>query len=393
MSKRILFVHNYYQIGGGEHTVFENEKQLLADAGHMVVPYTRTNDELKGSLTKLLLLPFTTIFSLRTYREVKRLIREQGIDLVHCHNTFPLISPAVYYAAWRMKIPVVQTIHNFRLVCPSGLCFREGTVCEECLERKGFGPALRHRCYRDSWLQTAVVAAMLRVHRILGTYQRLNCIFLTEFNRDKIASFLRLPVEKQFVKANFCFQRAKVCTLQEVDGNKFIYVGRLYSNKGILPLARLWQALPKEFVLRLYGEGPLGDELDSLAVEHPNIQLAGFQEQKAFFEDWRTACALVFPSCCYEGLPMVLLESFSMGVPVLVNNMGNHGALVDEGKTGAHFSLSDFASLETAIQQVRENQETLKEACLEAYQQQYTPQKVLQEQERIYEAALSGVVK
>lgn len=115
-KKKILMVHNFYQIGGGEHTVFKNEVELLRDNGHEVIEYTRSNDELKSDKWKLLFLPFTTVWSLRTYIEIRKLIKNEQIDVVHCHNTFPLISPSVYYAARSMKVPVVQTIHNFRLL-------------------------------------------------------------------------------------------------------------------------------------------------------------------------------------------------------------------------------------------------------------------------------------
>ena len=136
MRPNILMVHNYYQIGGGEHTVFEQEAELLRRHGHPVTAYTRHNDELKGSSVKKALLPFQTLFSLKTYREVRRLIRRERIDVVHCHNTFPLISPSVYYAARREGVPVVQAIHNFRLICANALLFRDGHVCEECLSGK-----------------------------------------------------------------------------------------------------------------------------------------------------------------------------------------------------------------------------------------------------------------
>ena len=179
-KEKVLFVHNFYQIGGGEHTVFENEKRLLEENGHTVVTYTRDNSELKTSMVKKLMLPLTTIFSVKTYFETKQIIKKENIDIVHCHNTFPLISPAIYYAAKRCNVPVIQTIHNFRFLCPNALFYREGCVCEECLQ-KGVFNAVKYGCYRNSKVQTLVVSMMLFMHRILGTYQKINYIFLTEF--------------------------------------------------------------------------------------------------------------------------------------------------------------------------------------------------------------------
>ena len=172
--QRVLMVHNFYQIGGGEHTVFTNEVAMLRRHGHEVVEYTRKNDELKSSKLKLLLSPLTTLWSWKSYREVKRLIRSERIDVVHCHNTFPLISPSVYYAAKKCKVPVFQTIHNFRILCPAGVFFRDGRICEACRENGSFKQAMRCRCYRDSKLQTLVVVAMLKLHRALGTYRKIN---------------------------------------------------------------------------------------------------------------------------------------------------------------------------------------------------------------------------
>lgn len=202
-KKTVLLVHNYYQIGGGEHTVFENEKNMLLENGHEVYTYTRSNDELKSSKWKLLLMPFSTIWSFKTYREVRKLIREKQIDIVHCHNTFPLVSPSVYYAARSLKVPVVQTIHNFRFLCPNGLFYCNGQICEKCREQNSFLPALKNKCYRNSTVQTAVAVAMLKFHRWLGTYKKINYIFLTEFNKGKFSELIDTRGSNIFIKPNF----------------------------------------------------------------------------------------------------------------------------------------------------------------------------------------------
>ena len=202
-KKKILMIHNFYQISGGEDTVFKNEVEMLRKNGHEVIEYTCSNDELKESKIKLLLLPFTTIWSWKTYREIKRIIKKQNIDIVHCHNTFPMISPSVYYAAWNQKIPVVQTIHNFRFLCPCGTFYRDGKICEECRIKGTFKPALKNKCYRNSMVQTLVVSMMLSIHRKLGTYKRVNYIFLTEFNKQRFNQLIDINRENVFVKPNF----------------------------------------------------------------------------------------------------------------------------------------------------------------------------------------------
>ena len=185
-KEKVLIVHNYYQIPGGEDTVVENEKNLLEKHGHEVVLYTRHNSELKGmSKLQKLLLPFSTIFNLRTYREVRTIIKEQNIDVLHVHNTLNLVSPSVYYAGFSKKIPVVQSVHNFRLLCPGATFFRDGHVCEECLE-KGLFCAVKHKCYRGSRVQTLACVIRTLEHRAFGTYRKLDYICLTEFNKSKL---------------------------------------------------------------------------------------------------------------------------------------------------------------------------------------------------------------
>ena len=180
---RILQIHNFYQIPGGEDVVVRNEKKLLEEHGHEVFTYYRSNKELnEGNKLKKLFIPFTAVYSLKTCREVKKIIRENKIDIVHVHNTLMMVSPSVFYAAFQCKVPVVQTLHNFRMLCPAGSFFRNNVICEECVDG-GLKCAIRHKCYRGSKIQTMVSSAILWIHRFLGTYYRVNFICLTEFNK------------------------------------------------------------------------------------------------------------------------------------------------------------------------------------------------------------------
>ena len=168
-KQRVLIVHNYYKLPGGEDMVVENEKCLLEEHGHFVDLYSRSNKEIDHfSVIQKLLFPFTILFSLRTYRDVKQLIRENDIDIVHVHNTLSLISPSVYYAAFACKKPVIQTVHNFRLLCPAATFLRDEKICEECIN-KGLKCAVRYGCYRGSKIQSFMSAAILKLHRSLGT--------------------------------------------------------------------------------------------------------------------------------------------------------------------------------------------------------------------------------
>lgn len=350
-KKRVLLVHNFYQIGGGEHTVFDNEKKLLLKNGHAVHTYTRSNDELKKSKWKMLLLPFTTIWSFRTYLQVRHIIREKHIDVVHCHNTFPLISPSVYYAARSLRIPVIQTIHNFRFLCPNGLFYCNGEICEQCVQRNSFLPALKNRCYRNSTVQTAVAAAMLKVHRWLDTYRKLNYVFLTEFNKNKFSGLIDTDADNVFVKPNFVYQRDMLVQQKEIK-TKFIYAGRLDKNKGIRFLLETWPELPKEYELHIYGDGEFRRDCENAATTHSNIRFYGFSPQEKIFADLEDAAGLVFPGVLYEGFPMVISESFSMGRPVLAPNLGNHGDLIRASGGGITYECGNKEAFCAAAKQL-----------------------------------------
>ena len=221
---RILIVHNYYQIPGGEDSVVVNEKQMLERHGHKVILYSRDNSELYGfPKRKKVLLPFTTVFNIKTYREVKEIIRNHQIDIVHVHNTLNLVSPSVYYAAINCKVPVVQTIHNFRLLCPGAAFYRDGHICEECVE-KGLRCAIKYNCYRKSWLQTLACVVTTKFHCMIGIYKKLNYICLTEFTREKMLFFKQINPGKIFVKPNFVENINKIIPAEKRK-NRFIFAG------------------------------------------------------------------------------------------------------------------------------------------------------------------------
>ena len=207
---KILIIHNYYQIPGGEDTVVANEKKLLEDNGHEVILYTRDNNEIKTmSRMKKLLLPFMTIYNPGSARDVKKLIKNENIDIVHVHNTLNLISPSVYYAAVKCRVPVVQTVHNFRFICPDALLFRDGHICEDCLNN-GLRCAVKHGCYRGSKLQTLILVISALLHRTTGIFGKLNFICLTPFNKQKLLLINRkrriIDPARVFVKPNFSFE-------------------------------------------------------------------------------------------------------------------------------------------------------------------------------------------
>ena len=379
-KERVLMVHNFYQIGGGEHTVFENEKRLLKDNGHYLCEYTRDNAEISKSKITKLFLPFTTVFSFKTYREVKRLIRKEKIDIVHCHNTFPLISPSVYYAAWKCKVPVVQTIHNFRFICPNGVFFRDNKTCEDCLN-KGLSCSLKHSCYRNSKIQTLVLVNMLRFHRIIGTYKKLDYIFLTNYNKGKFKRLLGKKFDSVFVKPNFEYITPPA--ISDKRENFYVFIGRLDKNKGIDFLVESWSF---ESDLYIFGNGMLENMVKLASEKNERIHYLGFQPQNEIWKYLSRAKAMLFPTDLYEGFPMTLIESFSMGTPVICSDIGNGADIVKSADAGVAYERRNKEALSKAINDIDEHFAQYSLNARNAYETQFTPEANYKQLKSIYEA-------
>ena len=383
MKQKVLMVHNFYQIGGGEHTVFNNEVELLRKNGHEVITYTRDNKELTTSLLKKLLLPFTTVFSIKTYRDIKRIIKKENIDIVHCHNTFPLISPSVYYAALKMKIPVIQTIHNFRFICPNAIFYRNGKICEDCLKNNNFKCALKNKCYRNSKLQTLVVTNMLKIHRKLGTYKKINYIFLTEFNKNKFNKLLGEDYKYSFIKPNFVEKKYDLKRPNRLN-NTLIFMGRLDENKGIKFLVDSWKDI-KDYELHIYGDGLYKSYVEDACKENKNIKYYGFRPQEEIFKDLVKSQALIIPSTCYEGFPMTIAESCSLGVPTLSINIGNHASIIKQSNSGVIYEINNDKSLLESIDDIVNNNKKYSDNAINYYNNVLSPQKNYKELISIYE--------
>ena len=386
MKKKVLMAHNFYQIGGGEHTVFNNEVELLRKNGHEVITYTRDNKEINKSIIKKILLPFTTIWSFKTYREVKRIIKNEKIDIVHCHNTFPLISPSIYYAARKCNVPIVQTIHNFRFLCPCALFYRNGKICEECLDNNNFKSALKHKCYRNSWLQTLIVTNMLKIHRKLGTYKKINYIFLTEFNKNKFNKLLGNDYQHIFIKPNFVEKKYDLKRPTELN-NTFVFIGRLDENKGIKELIENWKKLPKEYILHIYGDGTLKGLVEEANNKFQNIKYFGFQPQKVIFKDLIKSQALVFSSEWYETFGMVIIESFSLKVPAIVSALGNPKSIICNSNGGVMYELNNEKSFFEALYDIINNNNKYSENAYMYYIKNFNSDKNYKELINIYEKA------
>ena len=377
---KILIVHNYYKIPGGEDTVVANEKSMLEEHGHEVMLYTRSNAELsKFSKWQKLRLPFTTIFNFRTYKEIKKIILEQKINLLHVHNTLNLISPSVYYAAFHCHVPVVQTIHNYRLLCPGATFYRDGHICEDCVLH-GLQCAVKHRCYRDSSVQTLACVITTKIYRLLGTYGRLYYICLTEFNKEKLLNLKKIKPDHVFVRPNFATESESIIPYGK-RRKRFVYAGRLDELKGIPLLLEAWKRMGEEAPqLILCGTGPLKEWCKTYLHEnHLNtVEMVGKitnREVKEFLAD---SLALILPTQWYEGFPMSVLEAYSVGTPVIGSNLGNTGSIIEEDRTGWKFQHDSVESLITAIGKVSDRVSCVTEQYQRLYSQGQSYQRLME---------------
>ncbi len=340
----VLLVHNHYRQSGGEDEVFAAEAGLLQAHGNRVIRFTVHND--RAAALDLWALPVTAIWNGRVYRELRELCRKERPRVAHFHNTFPLISPAAWYAARAESVPIVQTLHNYRLVCPNAQCFRHGHVCGECVGRSVPWPAVVHGCYHRNRAATGAVAAMLTAHRLLGTWTHTPQIYiaLTDFARD---TFIRggLPPQKLVVKPNFVHPDPGP---RDGPGEFALFVGRLSEEKGVKVLLAAWETLRGTVPLKIVGDGPLSSSVADAAGRGLNVTWLGKQSKSQVVALMKQARMLLVPSVCYENLPLVIVEAYAAGCPVLASNLGSLSALIDHGRTGLHVRPNDAADLAAA---------------------------------------------
>lgn len=341
---KILLIHNEYQQPGGEDQVFAAEANLLEDHGHEILRYSVHNDQI--ARMNPVSLAETTVWSRSSYRELKALVRREQPDIAHFHNTFPLISPAGYYAAKAGNVPVVQTLHNYRLICPNALFFRDGHVCEDCLGKTPPWPGVLHACYRGSRQASGAVAAMLTAHRLLRTWTRMVDVYiaLNEFARGKFVQG-GLPAEKIIVKPNTYPDPGQ----HETVRNNALFVGRLSVEKGIDVLLEAWELLGDRMKLTIVGEGPMADVVAERTRRLENVEWLGRRPKEEVLELMKRAGMLVFPSVWYEGFPMTMVEAYGVGLPIVASNLGSLATLVEPGRTGLLFRPNDPGDLAAKV--------------------------------------------
>lgn len=339
---KVMLVHNHYQEPGGEDRVFESESALLTSHGHDVVRYTAHNDTVQRHNGVRLALD--TMWSRTAYREIRASLERERPQIVHVHNTLPLISPSVYYAAAAVGLPVVQTVHNYRLLCPKAQLLRDGRICEDCVGRRLPWPGVVHACYRGSRAATSAVALMLGLHWALGTWTRRvsRYIALTHFMRRKLIEG-GLPAERIVVKPNFVTPDPGA---GEHDGGYALFVGRLSPEKGLPTLLRAWAHVGDRLPLKIAGSGPEDGLADGAAFGVEWLSRVTHSEVLALM---RRAYVLIVPSDWYEGFPAILAEACATALPAIASRLGAMAEIVEDGRTGLLFNPGDAGDLAAKV--------------------------------------------
>lgn len=350
---KILLCHNYYRQPGGERRAVEQQTALLEAHGHEVVPLTRDSREIDawGPLDKLR-FPGTAVDSRRTYRQAVEIVRRHRPDVAHVHNVFPLLSPSLYRALGDAGVPVVQTVHNYRFLCPNGLFFTHGEVCERCKAGNTLH-AVRLRCYRDSYAMSAIYAASIGLHRRRGTFGRIDrFLALTRFCADKLVEGGVCDAGRVRVLGNFVPGPLPPPAPPE-EPPYALFLGRLTPEKGVDLLLEAMAGLPHRRLV-VAGDGPAEAALRQRAAEPglAHVRFAGFVAGEEKRRLLSRAWVSVVPSRWYEAFPFAVLESLAHGVPVVVSGHGSLASLVEDGRQGLRFEPGDAVHLRQRLETV-----------------------------------------
>lgn len=383
----ILLVHNFYQKPGGEDGVFEREGAILEDQGHRVLRYTLHNDDVED-VGKLTLLQ-RAFWSKESYREVRSIVEDEGVDVVHVHNTLPLASPSVFHAAHDGGAATVHTLHNYRLVCPGNLLFRDGKPCTDCVGKSFAVPGIRHACYRGSHAETAVLAGTVAFHRRIGTWEKTvdRYIALSEFGRR---TFIEggIPPGRIAVKHNMPGRVSG----PGAGGDFVLFAGRLAKSKGIGVLLRAWASDETLPPLRICGDGPLADQVADATRKDDRIDWLGWQSGDDVDRLMGEAAALIVPSKWYEGWPLVIVEAMGRGTPVIATDHGVFPEMIDDGETGQLFELANPDALAAAVHDVCDDPvhlRAMRDATWATFERRYAREVNYRQLRQIYADAIA----
>lgn len=387
---KVLIVHNRYQERGGEDAVVESERALLSAHG-VDVQYIQLDNDRISNLTGKLAASISVFYNRKSIDLLNAAIRNFRPDVVHVHNWFATLSPGIFWACRKQGIPVVHTLHNYRLFCATGNLSRDGRVCEECMNSALRIPGIVHGCYRESRLGTAVASSAMLMHWGLGTWRNAVDIFiaLTEFGRKKFIDG-GLPEHKIVVKPNFLdFDPG----FRNGQRDYFLFVGRLSDIKGISTLLKCWSDANDLPPLKIVGDGPLADDVRAATALAENIEWLGSKSADEVLDLMGGAKALICSSVCYEGMPRVIIESLAVGTPVIGPRLGSYPEMIAEGKFGALFTPGDSVALAASVRQFEQvnAQSAMRVAARKEFQARYTGPENFKLLDSIYRRAIDDV--
>ncbi len=390
---KILIIHNKYIKYGGEDTTVEVETNLLLKNGHHVETLFFDNKNIVG-IEKLKLI-YSIFYNNHSAKLLAEKIKTFQPDIIHVHNFFYLASPSIFYVADKYKIPVVQTLQNYRLICAGALLLRDEKVCEICVKQKLPLAGIKHKCFNNSVLQSAQLTLMTSLHKYLGTWKNkiTTYICLNEFAKHKISSSsLQIPLDQIAVKAN-CTEDIGYQQDNAKREDFYLFIGRLSKEKGIDIL--LDAAKIGDFKLEIIGDGDLRELVEKAAQTHPNIIYHGFQQKYFITNKLKTCKALIFPSIWYEGMPLTILEAFSAGTPIIASDIDNIRDIVENNYNGLHFKYGNATDLAEKIRYFEDdfhnNFQSIAHLYTQArltYEQKYTPEIIYKQLIAIYEQAI-----
>lgn len=368
---RILVAHNRYQFSGGEDAVVRDEIELLRRHGHQVELLEQDNNSIHGIWSKLV-ASASTFYSGRSRKRMKEAIRDFLPDVIHIHNWFPMLSPSIIIEAGKSGVPVVQTLHNYRMICANALLYRNCSVCTDCVGKALPVNGLVNGCYRGSRVGSAIITAAYALHRFAHTWDHVGLfIAVSEFERETLIRG-GLPANKIVVKSNFVAPDAS--QKDKERGNVALFVGRLSPEKGIGTMLSAWKTGRMLFPLRIIGDGPMAEEVRQRAAGNLGVEYLGLQPPDAVYREMAKARFLVFPSEWLETFGRTIVEAFSQGTPVLAADLGGVGELVEEGVTGYRFAPGNVDALVAGALRfpVGEDYERMRTNCRNAFLSRFT---------------------
>lgn len=382
---KVLFVHNRYLQHGGEDTVVDAEIALLQEMGVEVDTFIIQNS--RNKIRQVLDVVFS-FFNVVSFWRMYRIIRTSNPDVVHVHNWHYRISPSVFWAARLASKPVYFTVHNYRLLCPSGTLVVRGNLFLESIERKFAWPAVFQKVYHESYLVTFFVAFCIYFNSLIRTWDiPTKIVFVNDFMADyMVNSKLRLERSKVYVKPHFVTSVDKQNDIL-AERRGFVFLGRLSEEKGIDILLEVFSKIA--YPITIIGDGPLKSLVVKYASQSKNIRYLGFMQREGIIRELGAAEAMIFPSLCFEGMPVSILESFSCGTPILASYIGSLRSMIQEGKTGMFFSPDDASSMEKTIKEWIGFDETTKvemrKETLQIFAREYTRERNFDHFRKLYQ--------